>query len=89
VRYPELSQPDHPAKRERPSAIARLVLAPLQWGELRTVLDQHGETEIIGATPIGFGISIAEVRCRDVSMAEKLSEAWLAHVQVSPSRPCL
>jgi hypothetical protein len=56
---------------------------------LLTVLDRHNGTRIVGSTPVGFGISAAEVLCPDASTADKLTEAWLNHIQVSPIRPCL
>jgi hypothetical protein len=74
-------------RRIRPKAqtcTVRLIVSRLQLNELQTVLGRHDGVEIVGSTHIGFGVSIAEIRCNDARTAEKLTEAWFAHLEQSP-----
>jgi hypothetical protein len=89
MRYYELTNTPRPTKPEKQTCTVRLIVSRLQLNELQTVLDRHYGTRIVGSTPVGFGISAAEVLCPDASTADKLTEAWLNHIQVSPIRPCL
>ena len=89
MRYYELTNTPRPTRPEAQTCTVRLIVSRLQVDELLTVLDRHNGTRIVGSTPVGFGISAAEVLCPDASTADKLTEAWLNHIQVSPIRPCL
>jgi hypothetical protein len=88
MRYYELTKTPRPARPEAQTCTVRLIVSRLQVDELQIVLDRHHGTRIVGSTPVGFGISAAEVLCPDASTADKLSEAWLDHIEVSPIRPC-
>ena len=89
MRYFELTDTRRRTRPEAQTCTVRLIVSRLQVDELLTVLDRHSGTRIVGSTPVGFGISAAEVLCPDASTADKLTEAWLNHIQVSPIRPCL
>jgi hypothetical protein len=88
MRYYELTNTPRPTKPEEQTCTVRLIVSRPQLHQLQTVLDRHDGTEFIGSTHIGMGISAAEVLCCDASTADRLSEAWLTHIQVSPIRPC-
>ena len=88
MRYYELTDTPRRTRPEAKTCTVRLIVSRLQVDELQTVLDRHDGTRIVGSTPVGFGISAAEVLCPNASTADKLSEAWLTHIQASPIRPC-
>jgi hypothetical protein len=88
MRNYELTNTPRRTRLEAQTCTVRLIVSRLQVDELLTVLDRHHGTRIAGSTPVAFGISGAEILCPDASTADKLTEAWLTHIQASPIRPC-
>jgi hypothetical protein len=88
MRYPEIFEPEHPAKCERPSDIARIWVLSHQWGDLTKVRAAHGETDIVGTTisPALKG-GMVEVLCADAITAAALMSAWSDHLKSLSNKP--
>src|SRR4051812_7785375 len=78
----------HPAYRERPRDIAKLLVYGAELDEMNSVRQEYGLTWIVGtnALPIIRAFSI-EVLCQDAETAHALGAAWDDYGAKSPHRP--
>jgi hypothetical protein len=88
MRYYELTEPRHPAKRERPRDIASLFVRKPEWTDLRAICEAYGPIQIVGVEKVPLiPAFMVEVLCRDPDTAVALSLAWHTYCETSPHRP--
>ncbi len=88
MRYFELAEPEHPAKREKPHHIASLAVYQGEEADLKAIRDAHGPTQIVGTKKVPIiPVVQVEVLCKDPETAWALREAWWTFEETSPHRP--
>jgi hypothetical protein len=86
--YDQQPEPEHPAKRERPHAVASLFVHTAEWPDLDRIREVHGPTEIVRVRPVPIiPAFMIEVVCTDQSTALALMAPWLDYCATSPRRP--
>jgi hypothetical protein len=87
MRYYEIAQPEHPAKRETPHQIASLYVHKAEWPDLKVICEAHGAT-LINVKPVPIiPTFVVEVLCPSAEAKMPLYDAWLAYCETSPHRP--
>lgn len=86
--YDEEPEPEHPAKRQRPTSIASLYVHVAEQPDFRRICKAHGAAEIVAVrkVPVIQAHDI-DVLCKNAGTALELMVAWGEFCETSPHRP--
>ena len=83
----DISEPEHPDKRDRPHDVASLVVKKAEWPDLKTICVARGATLIgVKHLPVMDAFDV-EVLCSNPERKLELYVAWLDYSATSPHRP--
>ena len=83
----DISEPEHPDKRDRPYDVASLLVLKAEWPDLRTICVTQGATLIgVKHLPVIDAFDV-EVLCSNPEQKLELYLAWFDYSKASPHRP--